>query len=66
MEQSFTAHMPLLTASSTLRLDYLQRLYTILSSITTPSQPFYVPFFGTTRVSLRQNRTSGLYGTRED
>jgi len=33
---------------------------------TTPPQPFYSPFFGTTRVSQCQNRTSGLYGARED
>ena len=32
---------------------------------TTP-QPFYGPFFGTTRVSRCQKRTSRLYGTRED
>jgi len=29
-------------------------------------QPFYGPFSGTTRVSRCQNRTSGLYGARED
>ena len=29
-------------------------------------QPFLLPFFGTTRVSRRQMRTSGLYGARED
>jgi len=33
---------------------------------TTPPQPFYGPFSGTTRVSQCQKRTSGLYGTRED
>jgi len=29
-------------------------------------QPFYGPFFRTTRVSWCQKRTSGLYGARED
>jgi len=33
---------------------------------TTTRQPFYGPFSGTTRVSRRQKRTSGLYGARED
>ena len=33
---------------------------------TTPPQPFYGPFSGTTRVSRCQKRTSGLYGARED
>ena len=32
----------------------------------TPTQPFRGPFPGTTRVSRCQNRTSGLYGARED
>jgi len=31
-----------------------------------PPQPFYGPSSGTTRVSLCQTRTSGLYGARED
>ena len=31
-----------------------------------PSQPFYGPFPGTTRVSQCQNRTFGLYGARGD
>ena len=31
-----------------------------------PPQPFYGPFSGTTRVSRRQKRTSGLYGASED
>jgi len=29
-------------------------------------QLFYGPFFGTTRVSRCQKKTSGLYGARED
>jgi len=33
---------------------------------TTPTQPFYGPFSGTTRVSRCQKRTSGLYGARRD
>jgi len=33
---------------------------------TTTPQPFYGLFSGTTRVSQRQKRTSGLYGARED
>jgi len=33
---------------------------------TTPPQPFYGPFSGTTRVSRRQKKTSGLYGARAD
>ena len=33
---------------------------------TTPPQPFYGPFSGTTRVSRCQKRTYGLYGARED
>jgi len=33
---------------------------------TTTPQPFYGPFSETTRVSQCQNRTSGLYGPRED
>jgi len=33
---------------------------------TTPPQPFYGPFSGTTRVSRCQKRTSGLYGARGD
>jgi len=33
---------------------------------TTPPQPFYDPFSGTTRMSWCQKRTSGLYGARED
>ena len=33
---------------------------------TTTPQPLYGPFSGTTRVSRCQNRTSGLYGARED
>jgi len=32
----------------------------------TTLQPFYGPISGTTRVNLCQNRTSGLYGARED
>jgi len=31
-----------------------------------PPQPFYGPFYRTTRVSQCQKRTSGLYGARED
>jgi len=31
-----------------------------------PPQPFYGPFFGTTRVSWWQKGTSGLNGARED
>ena len=31
-----------------------------------PPQPFYGPFFGTTRVSRCQKRTSGLCGAGED
>jgi len=39
----------------------------LLSSLPpSPSQPFYGPFSGTTRVSRCQKRTSGLYGARED
>jgi len=33
---------------------------------TTPPQPLYSPFSGTTQVSRCQKRTSGFYGTRED
>jgi len=33
---------------------------------TTTPQPFYGPFSGTTQVSQRQKRTSGLCGARED
>ena len=29
-------------------------------------QPFYGPISGTTRVSQRQKKTSGLFGARED
>jgi len=32
----------------------------------THTQPSYGPFSGTIRVSQCQNRTSGLYGARED
>ena len=32
---------------------------------TTPPQPFYGPFSGTTRVSRCQKRTNGLYGAKE-
>jgi len=37
-----------------------------IATTTTPSQPFYGPFSVTTRVSLCQKTTSGLYGARED
>jgi len=37
----------------------------IYSPDSTPPQPFYGPFSGTTRVSRCQKRTSGLYGARE-
>jgi len=37
-----------------------------ISVTTTPPQPFYGPFSGTTWVSQCQKRTSGLYGARED
>jgi len=33
---------------------------------TTPPQPFYSPFSGTTRMSRCQKRTSRLYGARKD
>jgi len=32
----------------------------------THTQPFYGPFYGTTRVSRCQKRTFGLYGARGD
>jgi len=35
-------------------------------TLTTTPQPFYSPFYGTTRMSRCQKRTSGLYGARED
>jgi len=38
----------------------------IIEKITTPPQPFYCPFSGTTQMSRCQKRTSGLYGARED
>jgi len=42
-----------------------QNKYTTTQT-TTPPQPFYGPFSGTTRVSRCQKKTSGLYGARED
>jgi len=41
----------------------MQNLY---SNHTTTPQAFYGPFSGTNRVSWCHNRTSGLYGARED
>jgi len=49
-------HLPWFVTSHVVELSYVQ----------TTTQPFYGPFSGTTRVSRCQNRTSGLYGTRED
>jgi len=50
---------------------YQRQKYQLISSLevdftTTPAQPFYGSFSGTTRVSWCQKRTSGLYGARED
>ena len=43
---------------------YIELLYIILVDTTTPPQPFYSPFSGTTQVSRCLKRTSGLYGAR--
>jgi len=47
-------------------LQISQQPLQISTTTTTTPQPFYSPFSGTTQVSLCQNRTSGLYGARED
>jgi len=39
---------------------------TAFADIIITPQPFYGPFSGNTRVSRCQQRTSGLYGARED
>jgi len=75
-EQSFTASMPLLMATSTFRLGRLQKM---LEFLTTPSlynnhqnsitntQLFYGPFSRTTWVSrYHKKKPSGLYGAMED
>jgi len=45
---------------------YIELFYIILVDTTTPPQPFYGPFSGTTQVSRCQNRTTRLYGAGED
>jgi len=64
LEQSFTAHMPLLMAAIRLRekfssvvLPALSLYHLDLSCLThTHTQPFYGPFSGTTQVSWCQKR----------
>jgi len=53
--------------NDSIRLACTQKFFAIIKDqsfhATTP-QPFYGPFSGTTWVSRRQKRTSGLYGAR--
>jgi len=61
-------HWPGLIFSSSatgLSMEEVLLLLCPLSNSTTP-QPFCGPFSGTTPVSRRQKRTSGLYDARED
>jgi len=45
---------------------WCQLTHDVPYTTTTPPQPFYGPFSGTTQFSRCQKRTSGLYGARED